>query len=211
MENIKELATAFAKFQGLVKSIPTNKTVNIKTKTGREIEFNYADLPQILATVRPTLAECGLSITQIFSGKMLVTYLMHASGESIKSEMTLHWPEEAKDVAAEITYFRRYSITSLLGLAAEDDMDAEEQETRDKRQAVSKATERKENRPVEEVITQKQFDLITSLGHGKGRVINEYMKAIGVKELKDLPKSACNGLIDELKNAVVGPSALAGV
>lgn len=62
----------------------------------------------------------------------LTTMIMHAaSGEYIESEMTMPFEEKkglssAQSVGMIITYMRRYSLTSLVGVAATDDMDAAE-------------------------------------------------------------------------------------
>lgn len=208
MENIKELATAFAKFQGLMKPIPTNKEVEIPTKSGRLIKFNYADLPQILSVVRPTLAECGLSITQVFIGKQIVTYLMHASGESIKSEITLTWPEDNKAAAAEITYFRRYAITSLLGLAAEDDMDGDTQAVSDKKPS-SKFAERQETKPVT-LVSKEQENRLIELGKGQGSLLYDVLKFHKVTGTQNLPSNLYDVVVKELTRPKA-PSALASV
>ena len=81
----------------------------------------------MLSTVNPALASNGLAVvhtTKVLDGKnILITNLLHTSGESITSEMLL--PNNTggggnpmhKEGGA-ITYCRRYSLLAILGLNA---------------------------------------------------------------------------------------------
>ena len=87
----------------------------------------FADLSTVLSTVNPALASNGLAVvhtTKVVEGKnVLITNLLHTSGESITSEMLL--PNNTggggnpmhKEGGA-ITYCRRYSLLAILGLNA---------------------------------------------------------------------------------------------
>ena len=87
----------------------------------------FADLSTVLSTVNPALASNGLAVvhtTKVAEGKnVLITNLLHTSGESITSEMLL--PNNTggggnpmhKEGGA-ITYCRRYSLLAILGLNA---------------------------------------------------------------------------------------------
>ena len=87
----------------------------------------FADLSTVLSTVNPALAANGLAVvhtTKVVDNKnILITNLLHTSGESITSEMLL--PNNTggggnpmhKEGGA-ITYCRRYSLLAILGLNA---------------------------------------------------------------------------------------------
>ena len=87
----------------------------------------FADLSTVLSTVNPALAVNGLAVvhtTKVEDNKnILITNLLHTSGESITSEMLL--PNNTggggnpmhKEGGA-ITYCRRYSLLAILGLNA---------------------------------------------------------------------------------------------
>lgn len=126
---IADLTGALAKAQADFPQIPRKKTAKIKTKTGGEYSYTYADLADVLDAVRKPLAANGLAITQPLvqlNGKLLlVTRLMHASGEWIESTMPLAAGGTPQETGAAITYARRYALTSLLGIATEDDTDAQ--------------------------------------------------------------------------------------
>jgi ERF superfamily len=118
-ENINELATALSKAQGEI----------LDASKGAENPYfksKYADLAAVRAVIREPLAKHGLSIVQLPStvegGAIVKTMLMHSSGQFISNELFM--PASKADphgLGSAITYARRYSIMSMLSLAAEDD------------------------------------------------------------------------------------------
>lgn len=128
-EQIGELATALSMFQGEIKDPIKNKVSHTS---------KYADLPSILELCRPLLSKNGLSIVQ-FPGNTqndkisIETILMHKSGQwisatyemcAISAESRLKSTNAAQADGIIITYARRYAITALLAIAAQDDTDA---------------------------------------------------------------------------------------
>ena len=113
-----EIAAALCKF---IKQVGT-----IEEKDDAQYG-KFADLSTVLSTVNPALASNGLAVvhtTKVVEGKnVLITNLLHTSGESITSEMLL--PNNTggggnpmhKEGGA-ITYCRRYSLLAILGLNA---------------------------------------------------------------------------------------------
>jgi|694.fasta_scaffold12575_10 hypothetical protein len=82
----------------------------------------YADINSILDQVEPILHNHGIIILQPIDEDSVCTQLIHVeSGEMITSCIKLTSGIKAQDLGSEITYFRRYSLQSLLSLQAEDD------------------------------------------------------------------------------------------
>lgn len=92
----------------------------------------YADLATVLAAIAPVLSKHGLCITQTFmpfeaggSSTLLRTTLLHASGETVSSDLPMPSTDGARNAlhafGAATTYLRRYALLALLNLAAEDD------------------------------------------------------------------------------------------
>src|SRR5215470_8010605 len=134
-ETIGTIAAAPAKAQAqlvdpeksLVGTIRSDQT------SGTERSFRYAPLSSGLDIVRKTLSQHEIATVQTTSIDATVgivrlsTVLAHASGEWIASD----WPvcsisETATPhrMGAALTYARRYSLFTLVGIAGEDDLDA---------------------------------------------------------------------------------------
>jgi hypothetical protein len=101
-----------------------------KTRTAKAgtYSYDYADLSDILRVVLPVLGEHGLALTQRYSvldGLILLeTMLLHTSGELLSSVLPISGPgPTAQELGSLMSYMRRYAVTALLGIAAEDDDD----------------------------------------------------------------------------------------
>ena len=89
---------------------------------------SYATWPQLRDSTRETLAKYKLSIIQHHANTqqdpMMITILKHDNGywELYESPMTKESEYlEPKDMGGHITYFKRYTYSSILGLATEED------------------------------------------------------------------------------------------
>lgn len=123
---MSEITKALVKFQRNCPTIIKDKTADVVSKrTGGKYSYNYADLAGIMSAIRPVLCESGLFISQSFETNgttYLITTVMHESGETLQSKIELPINGlSPQDAGSAITYYRRYSIIGLLGLAAEDD------------------------------------------------------------------------------------------
>lgn len=119
-DNIGQIAAALAQAQGEIE----NAT---KCSTNPHFKSKYADLAEILSTVRPVFAKFDLSFCQMPSfadGKATVeTILMHKSGEWLASSLSapVGAKQDAQQVGSCVTYLRRYSLSAMAGIAQEDD------------------------------------------------------------------------------------------
>lgn len=124
-ENIDELATALSEFQGSVSQPKLDKEVKVKTKTGNDYKFRYADLAACMKSAAPALKATGLSVVQLVCNGKLITMLLHKSGQWIKSVVLL--PQQTGDYQAfgsALTYLKRYTYCAILGIVADADDDA---------------------------------------------------------------------------------------
>lgn len=110
------------------------KTLRNPKKSSQGYNWRYANLVQINEAIHEPLIENGLTYYQtnesvITDGKFLSgvkTVLLHESGEQIET-MFLAPPKsyDEKDLGGQSTYFRRYALLALFGLAPEDGMEIE--------------------------------------------------------------------------------------
>jgi len=118
-ENLNELFFALAKAQGQIQPA-------CKDKSNPFFKSKYADLSSVWDACRDALSENGLSVVQFPQNKpeglYLISILGHSSGQWMKSEV--HIPlakNDPQSIGSAITYFRRYSLSALVGVAPEDD------------------------------------------------------------------------------------------
>lgn len=129
-EQIDQLATALAGAQAKFPNPPRNREVTVQTNSGSSYKFKYATLDAVLDAIRAPMAEAGLAVVQTLAesegGKFrLQTRLMHKSGQWISSDQPLFVERPGNQAfGSALTYARRYALTSMLGIAAEEDDDA---------------------------------------------------------------------------------------
>ena len=88
-------------------------------------KHNYADLNAILDTVEPVLYSCGLLILQPIEENKVTTRIIDVeSGEYIISYIELPAITNPQQMGSAISYFRRYTLSSLLSISTTDDDDA---------------------------------------------------------------------------------------
>jgi hypothetical protein len=118
---INDLAQALSKAQGSMK--PAEKT---GFNTHRK--YNYVELSGIVDAARKPLADNGLAVTQTFedsenSEPILITRLMHTSGQYIESKLRLLPVLDYHALGSACTYSRKYALAALLGIVAEGEDD----------------------------------------------------------------------------------------
>lgn len=118
-DSIKELATALAKAQAEIENASKNAA-------NPHFKSRYADLAEVLNTVRPVFSKHGLAVMQMPSFAdgvaSIETLLTHASGEWISNIASAPVSkQDAQGVGSALTYLRRYSLAAFAGVAQEDD------------------------------------------------------------------------------------------
>jgi hypothetical protein len=232
------LYAALAKAQGEFKPIAKNRDVTIRgrnkhTQQETSYQFRYADLETILAATRPALAANGLALVQPIrednGGVYLDTMLMHADGGVITSSIPLHDPAAMADLkhyGAEISYLRRYAVTAILGVSADDDLDENGQQPEDEPTGKSKPRSPRTNKPgqkqapakqqVEQQVEQQPAnpeapagsagltDGMIKMLHTKLAAADKSVEALlehfGVAALEDIPRSLVNDAMDWIKS-----------
>lgn len=114
-----ELFAALAKAQGEIENAAKNAA-------NPHFRSKYADLAEVLNTVRPVFARHGLSLIQStgFDGSLVSveTVVAHEGGGLISSKAScVPAKTDAQGVGSATTYLRRYSAAAMAGIAQEDD------------------------------------------------------------------------------------------
>jgi len=127
---IDKIAAALAKAAGDIISPPRNREVSVRgeTKSGTPFnyKFKYATLDSIIDVIRKPLSDNGLWFMQTIDGAWLVTTLLHSSGQKLESRIPLvkGKDEGPQALGSALTYAKRYGLCALLGIASDEDDDA---------------------------------------------------------------------------------------
>jgi hypothetical protein len=127
---------------------PIEKRRTVKTD---RFSYSYADLADVLSSVRPVLAKHGLAVSQsvvpVDGGVGVETRVTHRSGGyEVYGPTVVPGGGSAQQAGAAITYARRYGLAAALGIATEDDTDGP-QEAAKPRQAPREAEAPKAAKP----------------------------------------------------------------
>lgn len=97
-----------------------------KASVNPHYKSRYADLAEVLNTVRPVFARHGLALMQSteFDGATVsvTTVIAHKSGGAVSSKAScVPAKVDAQGIGAATTYLRRYGLAAMCGVAQEDD------------------------------------------------------------------------------------------
>lgn len=121
-ESIAALSAALAKAQGVMEGAT-------KDSSNPFFKSKYADLSSVWDACRKPLTDNGLSVVQTADFMpehpdmvCVETILCHSTGEWIKGRLAVKPAKpDPQSVGSCITYLRRYSLQSMVGIAPEDD------------------------------------------------------------------------------------------
>lgn len=96
----------------------------------------YFDINDLLEVVEPELKNCGLLLLQpIIDGSICTQIIDTDTGEKVESNFTLPLITDPQKMGSCVTYYRRYSLQSMLCLQAVDD-DGNMASNRDEKRAL---------------------------------------------------------------------------
>ena len=128
-----KLFAALSKAQAQFKDVKKDAKAEVKgvsKKSGREysMTYSYATLPAVIEATRQALHDNELFVTQpivqIKSGWAVETKVVHSSGQFQRSWLPINVNQPPQALGSMLTYYRRYQLASVLGLAADEDDDA---------------------------------------------------------------------------------------
>jgi hypothetical protein len=134
---MKHLLKSLAAFQQEVKVIH---------KGTQGFGYTYADLPKIFEEINPLMQKHGLGFTQLINSQdglnYLKTVLFHVeTGETIDSNTLIPYVQlkgmnDFQSFGSGVTYFRRYCLSSILGLVTDKDTDASGEQEKPKKETL---------------------------------------------------------------------------
>jgi hypothetical protein len=106
----------------------TNFKPVLKNRTNPHYKSKYADLDSVLEAIGSALSEAGLLLIQPTeiseNGTILKTVLIHAkTGDRLESAVLIPNNNDPQKFGSALTYYRRFCLCALLGIAPEEDDD----------------------------------------------------------------------------------------
>lgn len=127
-DEINSLVLALSKAQATLENVSKDK---------QGYGYKYADLANVIDAAKKPLSDNGLAITQLVNKDkdnklILITFLMHESGQWLKSIFNIEnvvvknkqgvvTGNSLQHFGAGVTYCRRYAYCAIVGLTQEDD------------------------------------------------------------------------------------------
>lgn len=148
---------------------------------------NFSTFEDLVQASRESLAREGLSVSQFLDSSdddkdYLVTLLMHASGEFIKSRMRIYVKDstDIQKFGSAMTYLKRYVYASMCGISvSEYDGDGSD--------------------AVEQMISDKQVRLLKVLTKGNKELEQTICTHYGVDSLSFIPARHMTQIVEKLK------------
>lgn len=196
-ESIAELAAALAKAQSQMRGVE-------KDGMNPHFKSKFSTLAAYLEACREPLASNGLAISQIpmksDSGPVLVTLLMHTSGQWLKSEFPLITNKmDPQGIGSVLTYFKRYVLAAMLGMASDDDDGEQAQRAYREDPKLSIPPEDPEITEEQYIILEELFNMLPT--ETKVNVLKQYGDLNKLKQNKFYTvKSRLQLSIDKLKD-----------
>ena len=191
--SIDKLAVALIKATGDMGFIKKDK--GGAERGGKKIY--YADINAVLEESKPHLKQHGLSLLQpLFSDSTgahrMGSLLIHESGQFISSSMIMEKNQlNMQQFGGDITYMRRYSCVSLLGIAQEDN----DGSVYEKEPISIPSPVRTEAREVQQsfdggdLVSEKQVKFI-SFQIGQNReLLHHILQKYGIQNIQSMKKS----------------------
>ena len=171
-----------------------------KDKINPHFKSRYADLDSILSACEPALLINGLVISQTIelseSGMILTTTLWHESGESLISKYALPQIADSQKFGSALTYARRYAVSALLSVTADDDDDGNSS------QSAPQSPQAKANKPQASPerasLMQESKDLFALYGYDINSGVAFLERTFNVTNRNQLSDSQLRELIDRL-------------
>lgn len=157
-ENIADLMKDLVQMQAELPTMP---------KDASGYGYKYTSLDTIVSTIKPIMAKHNLAFMQSVGGLenvTITTRIFNAMGQYIEDTVQLptiqaNKMNNAQVLGAVITYMRRYTLCALLGITADEDVDAALPAKEEKKAPVQKAPQEQKGGPA----TQAESDRLNAL------------------------------------------------
>lgn len=166
-QDYKNIYSAIIKMRTEIVPIAKTKRANAVKYT-----YNYAPLDSVIELLNVVLPKHGLGWVQTIGMQdgrpALTTRIIHESGEWIEDTLVLPigrpdgGKNENQELGASISYFKRYALSAMFGIATDDDTDgvAEVRERKQQVRATARAAQQQTETGDEEKTAEPKGELV---------------------------------------------------
>lgn len=190
-----ELLKAMIEAAPEISSITKSKVAN-----GYKFSYKYATLDSLVDMLRNVLPKHGLWFlqmpTRLDNRSVLTTRVFHTSGQWLEDSIEMTDTElsgsanDTQRVGASITYFRRYALSSIFGVATDEDVDgnldnAKQPQPQSKPAPQSKPPQQKQD-PTPFIM--KDLARRMESGETKESILKDYADILKTDEVREVQK-----------------------
>lgn len=190
---MKNLSQALVKFHANLKPIK-------KDAQNPFFKSDYLTLSGILDAVRHPLASNGLAVIQSMrvqdATTILITKLLHESGEEMVSEMIMPVLSDPQKMGSLLTYYKRYQLQALLLISTSDEDDDGNSVSMPQSQLVKQSPPKEVARPTFQVESIGQQRPLTGAASDAQK---NALRKMGIKFEENITKDEASRLIGEAK------------
>lgn len=182
----------------------------VKDKTNPHFKTQYADLSAVMEACKGALNAQGIAILQTpapsDTGTLAIdTVLMHKSGEWVSGRTVIPLPKnDPQGYGSAMTYARRYSLASMVGVCPEDDDGEGAMPQRGQQQRRQDPAPREQPAPkADKAAREKVNELkgLLSMVKLPDRTTVKWLEAAGVSRFEDMTATQVDGCIRAVQKA----------
>lgn len=184
--------------KAIISSAPEISSIS---KSKQAYGYKYASLDSLIDMLRGVLPKHGLWFIQMPTRcgekSMLTTRVIHSSGEWMEDSIEMTDTElqgkanDTQKVGASITYYRRYALSAIFGIAADDDVDGN---LNNIKQPVPKQAAPRQAAPTDKMnaaikVISDDYNKRTGNGETKESVLKSYadlLKTDSIRQVRDM-------------------------
>lgn len=199
-ETTKEL------FGAMIEAAPELQSIS---KSKQAYGYKYATLDSLIDMLRCVLPKHGLWFCQMPCRKgetsILTTRVFHSSGEWFEDFIEMTDTElqgkanDTQKVGASITYYRRYALSSIFGVASDEDVDGNLNNIRQSQPQPQPKPEQKKRDPMPFLL--QDFTKRMESGETKDSILKSYadlLKTDAIKQLNDMTDTEKSALANAI-------------
>lgn len=177
-------------FKALIEAAPEISSIG---KSKQAYGYKYATLDSLIDMLRAVLPKHGLWYVQMPTRQngvsALTTRVFHTSGEWIEDSIEMTDTElqgkanDTQRVGASITYYRRYALSAIFGVAADEDVDGNINNIRQPTKQTPKPEQKKQD-----PLAYIKADLTARQGSGEAyeSIIKDYADLLKTDQVRDV-------------------------